>query len=103
MKIVTIEPTPSPNTMKVILDEELAAGRSNNYKADNVNGVPETIRKILQIDGVKGVYHVADFLAVDRNGKYSREEILTNVSEALGADGTSANTNSENVDVHIGE
>lgn len=103
MKIVTIEPTPSPNTMKVILDEELAAGRSNNYKADNVNGAPETIRKILQIDGVKGVYHVADFLAVERNGKYSWEEILPKVREAFGEDGQTAKTTSEQVDEHFGE
>ncbi|MFE7151010.1 hypothetical protein, partial [Heyndrickxia sporothermodurans] len=32
MKIISIEPTPSPNTMKVILDVELPAGKSNNYK-----------------------------------------------------------------------
>ena len=32
MKIKSIEPTPSPNTMKVILTEELPGGKSNNYK-----------------------------------------------------------------------
>lgn len=34
MKITAIEPTPSPNTMKVILTEALAGGKSNNYKKD---------------------------------------------------------------------
>ena len=27
MKIVTIEPTPSPNTMKVVIDQELPFGK----------------------------------------------------------------------------
>jgi len=35
MKIVTIEPTPSPNTMKVILDQELPFGTANNYNEKN--------------------------------------------------------------------
>ena len=32
MKIVTIEPTPSPNSMKIVLDTELPKGTSHNYK-----------------------------------------------------------------------
>ena len=32
MKIVTIEPTPSPNSMKIVLDTELPKGMSHNYK-----------------------------------------------------------------------
>ena len=39
MKIKTIEPTPSPNTMKIVLNEELAQGKSYNYKKDHV-GTP---------------------------------------------------------------
>ena len=34
MNIISIEPTPSPNTMKINLTEELPAGKSNNYKKD---------------------------------------------------------------------
>lgn len=36
MKIIAIEPTPSPNTMKIILDEELPMGKRNNYKKKRV-------------------------------------------------------------------
>lgn len=84
MKIVTIEPTPSPNSMKVIVDEELPFGKSYNYTKENVNDAPEAIRSILAIDGVKGVYHVADFLAVERNAKFNWEAILSGVRVALG-------------------
>ncbi|MED4532109.1 conserved virulence factor C family protein [Metabacillus fastidiosus] len=84
MKIQSIEPTPSPNTMKVLLSEELPAGKSNNYKKEHANGAPAVIKEILHIDGIKGVYHVADFLAVERNAKFDWKEILPKVREAFG-------------------
>ncbi|MGG5253886.1 conserved virulence factor C family protein [Neobacillus sp. SM06] len=84
MKIKSIEPTPSPNTMKISLDEELPMGTSHNYKKDNFAGAPAVIKEILTIDGVKGVYHVADFLAVERNAKYDWQEILPKVRKAFG-------------------
>lgn len=86
MNIVTIEPTPSPNTMKVVIDQELAFGTAHNYTAKNADGAPEQIQRILQIDGVKGVYHVADFLAVERIAKFDWEGILAGVRVALGED-----------------
>jgi len=87
MKIVTIEPTPSPNSMKVVIDEELPFGKSFNYTKDNVDEAPEEIKAILHIEGVKGVYHVADFLAIERNAKFSWENILSSVRTALGEKG----------------
>lgn len=84
MKILKIEPTPSPNTMKVILDEELAAGKSTNYKPETAEGAPEVIQAILKIEGVRGVYHVADFIALERNGRYDWQDILPNVRAAFG-------------------
>jgi hypothetical protein len=84
MRIKVIEPTPSPNTMKIILDEELPMGKSHNYKKDNSEGAPAVIKKILNIDGVKGVYHVANFLAVERNAKFEWQEILSQVRLAFG-------------------
>jgi len=55
MKIVSIEPTPSPNTMKVNLNEALPGGKSNNYKKNNADSAPAQIKEILEIEGVKGV------------------------------------------------
>lgn len=84
MKIKTIEPTPSPNSMKVVIDEELPFGKSFNYTKDNCQDAPSEIQQILSINGVKGVYHVADFLAVERNAKYKWESILSEVREVFG-------------------
>lgn len=70
MKILTIEPTPSPNTMKIVLDHELPFGKAHNYNEANKTDAPKEVQEILAIEGVKGVYHVADFLAVERIAKY---------------------------------
>ena len=102
MKIVTIEPTPSPNTMKVIIDQELPFGKSHNYNKEKLDGAPKEIEKILSIDGVKGVYHVADFLAVERNAKFDWENILAEVRNVFGENNEQANEEIE-IDEHFGE
>lgn len=86
MKIITIEPTPSPNTMKVVVDQELPFGKSHNYKKDNIEDAPKEIQELFAIDGVKGVYHVADFLAIERIAKFTWESILASVENVFGAD-----------------
>lgn len=84
MKIISIEPTPSPNTMKINLGTKLAMGKRNNYKKETSSGAPKVIGEILKIGGVKGVYHVADFLAVERDARYPWPEILSQVRRAFG-------------------
>ncbi|MGE6752352.1 conserved virulence factor C family protein [Rossellomorea sp. NPDC071047] len=102
MRIVSIEPTPSPNTMKVLLDQEMKAGKSNNYKKDEADGAPLIIKDILAIDGIKGVYHVADFLAVERNAKFDWQELLPQVRKAFGED-TLDQENESPMEEHFGE
>ncbi|AKU32688.1 MULTISPECIES: conserved virulence factor C family protein [Bacillus] len=103
MKITAIEPTPSPNTMKVILTEALAGGKSNNYKKDQKDEAPEMIKRILTIEGVKGVYHVADFLAVERNAKFDWQGILQQVREAFGQETEGLQGESQSGDDTFGE
>ena len=102
MKILTIEPTPSPNTMKVVVDNELPFGKSFNYKKDENVDAPSEIKAILQIPGVKGIYHVADFLAIERIAKNDWEQILAEVRRAFGEDHETSNQE-EKVEEHFGE
>ncbi|WP_201713243.1 conserved virulence factor C family protein [Rossellomorea arthrocnemi] len=102
MRILSIEPTPSPNTMKVLLDQEMKAGKSNNYKKDEAEGAPPVIKQILAIDGIKGVYHVADFLAVERNAKFDWQELLPQVRKAFGEDTLDQESESP-MEEHFGE
>ncbi len=103
MKILLIEPTPSPNTMKIILDQELPNGKSNNYKAENMDHAPFIIKSILQIEGIKGVYHVADFLAVERVAKYDWQPLLTQVRMLFGEDIKNEENDANLLDDHFGE
>ena len=84
MKILTIEPTPSPNSMKIVIDQDLPFGKSYNYTKENMIDAPAEIQAIFSVEGVKGVYHVANFLAVERNAKFAWENILSGIRIALG-------------------
>lgn len=102
MKIKTIEPTPSPNTMKVVIDQELPFGKSHNYSKTNSEGAPKEVQQILDIEGVKGIYHVADFLAIERLSKVDWETILAEVRSVFG-EGQGAAGDEVEVDEHFGE
>ncbi|MEH7176589.1 conserved virulence factor C family protein [Neobacillus vireti] len=103
MKIKAIEPTPSPNTMKIILDQELPMGKSHNYKKETSAEAPAVIQGILQIEGIKGVYHVADFLAVERNAKFDWGSLLPQVRLAFGETAEPSDSANMKVDEHFGE
>lgn len=83
MNIVTIEPTPSPNSMKIVVDEKLPDRQSFQYRKDDDN-VPSLMKALLTIEGVKSLYRVADFIALDRHPKVAWEQILPQVREAFG-------------------
>jgi hypothetical protein len=102
LNIKSIEPTPSPNTMKINLTEELPAGKSNNYKKDEADQAPQLIKDILTIEGVKGVYHVADFLAIERNAKYDWKDILIQIRQVFG-EKTDEQSQQGVVNEHYGE
>lgn len=91
MKITSIEPTPSPNTMMLHLDEHLAAGIRKTYTLDNERSAPPFIRQMLRIEGVKSVFHTTDFVALDRKGNADWSRILGEVKEQFGQDGAEAN------------
>lgn len=89
--------------MKILLDEELPMGKSHNYKKETSADAPKVIQKILQIEGIKGVYHVADFLAVERNAKFDWKELLPKVRQAFGENAEDAAKNEKGMDEHFGE
>ncbi|WP_066313130.1 conserved virulence factor C family protein [Bacillus sp. FJAT-29814] len=103
MKIKSIEPTPSPNTMKINLDQELPMGKSHNYKKETASGAPAVIQAILQVEGIKGVYHVADFLAVERNAKFDWKELLPQVRQAFGEKAQGTEHTETAINDHFGE
>lgn len=91
MKIVSIEPTPSPNSMKLNMNESLPAGVRMTYTKENRSEAPEPIRELLVTPGVTSVFHTADFLAVDRTPKGDWQLILAKAREVFGEVEPSAN------------
>lgn len=84
MQIVSIEPTPSPNAMKVTLDQHLESGIQKTYNKEQAEHAPVRIQKILQISGVKSVFHTADFLSIERESGADWQSILAQTKEAFG-------------------
>src|SRR5690625_3912774 len=82
-----MEPTPSPYSMKINVNETLPDGQTENYKStDNLESAPDYIKKLFAINGVKGLYRVIDFIALERNPRVSWEEILPEVRKLLGSE-----------------
>lgn len=92
MKLLSVEPTPSPNSMKLNVDERWPAGRRAAYTPDKADEAPEPLRSLLKIDGVKGVFRTADFIALDRKPGADWPRILAEAAKlfetAEGAAGT---------------
>ena len=101
MKILSIEPTPSPNSMKIVIDQDLPFGKSFNYTKDNVDSAPADIQAIFAVEGVKGIYQVANFLAVERNAKFAWEQVLSGIRAAL--NGGESVEQFAQIDAHFGE
>uniref|UniRef100_UPI0020C04338 NifU N-terminal domain-containing protein n=1 Tax=Lysinibacillus sp. D4A3_S15 TaxID=2941227 RepID=UPI0020C04338 len=66
------------------VDTELLFGKSYNFTKANKDQATGEAAAILAIEGIRGVYHVADFFAVERNAKYAREGILASIRQVLG-------------------
>jgi hypothetical protein len=86
MKIISIEPTPSPNTMKLNMDESLPTGVKYDFTRDSGEKAPDYIQQLLAVEGVKGVYQVADFIALERFSKADWRSILAEARRVFGED-----------------
>ena len=84
MKIVKIEPTPSPNSMKLTLDTRLNPGVRLDVQRGRDDTAPAYIRKLLAIEGVTGVFQTTDFLALERHPRGDWAAILAGAEGVLG-------------------
>ncbi|WP_028551827.1 virulence factor [Paenibacillus sp. UNC451MF] len=94
MKLISIEPTPSPNSMKLNVDEVLQRGIRLTYKANQADEAPEPLKSLLAIEGVRSLFRTADFIALDRAPSAdwaailaaARQLLLTDSSEGPSAE-----------------
>ncbi|MGI9067797.1 MAG: virulence factor [Pyrinomonadaceae bacterium] len=83
MKLLSIETTPNPNSMKLNLDERIAKGVAITYTHENRRDCPACIEKILAIPGVSSVFRVKDFMAIQRRPTAGWEDILSQARAVL--------------------
>ncbi|UXV30910.1 virulence factor [Mammaliicoccus sciuri] len=102
MEIVRVEPTPSPNTMKIVLSFKKEDRSSNTYTEVNDHN-PEFINRILQLDGIKSVFHVMDFIAVDKRPKENWDTLLKDVTAAISGSDQEEDFAENQVNEHFGE
>ncbi|MDT0670462.1 virulence factor [Mammaliicoccus sciuri] len=102
MEIVRVEPTPSPNTMKIVLSFKKEDRSSNTYTEVNDHN-PEFINRILQLDGIKSVFHVMDFIAVDKRPKENWDTLLKDVTAAISGSDQEGDFAENKVNEHFGE
>ncbi|MGH9966811.1 MAG: virulence factor [Pyrinomonadaceae bacterium] len=77
MKLLSIETTPNPNSMKLNLDERLGKGVAITHTHENRGDGPAYIEKLLAIPGVSSVFRVEDFIAIQRKPTAGWEDILS--------------------------
>ncbi|WP_410512373.1 conserved virulence factor C family protein [Paenibacillus sp. BR2-3] len=106
MKITFIEPTPSPNTMKLHLDESLEPRVRRTYTPETQRSAPSWAQDMLTIPGVTSIFHAADFAALERKGNADWAAILREVQSRFGGEtGLTADWSltDENAGAHFGE
>ncbi|WP_342662120.1 NifU N-terminal domain-containing protein [Salinicoccus albus] len=93
MEIVKIEPTPSPNTMKITLNEEKEDMKSSTYREVS-DDAPDFINRILELEDVNSVFHAMDFISVDKSPKTDWESLIPEIEKTFqGGDDVKKNLN----------
>jgi hypothetical protein len=83
MRIVAMEPTPNPNSMKLNMDQSLPEGISLSFTHLTAAAAPAYLQRLLAVEGVRSVYQVTDFIALERLLGADWQRVLAGVREAL--------------------
>ena len=81
MRLVSIETTPNPHSMKLNFDESL--GETATFTGEQSDACPQIASLLLAIDGVKSLFVCHDFITVNRNPKTDWKMILEAVTQIL--------------------
>ena len=84
MKLRSIETTPSPNCMKLNLDEAASARPLTLTLGESASDAPEVFQDLLTIEGIQSVFVINDFVALTRKGSADWQPILAAAGRLLG-------------------
>lgn len=85
MEIISIEPTPSPNTMKITVSEEKEDMKSATYRKAS-DEAPAFINRVLELEDVSSVFHAMNFISVDKSPKADWETLIPEIENTFNAD-----------------
>jgi hypothetical protein len=84
MKLRSIETTPSPNCIKLNLDEQISSKALTLQGSNADSHSPEVARQLLTINGVKSVFLVSDFITLTKENSADWQPILAQAAHLLG-------------------
>ena len=82
MEIVAISETPNHNTMKISLSEPRQDNSSTTYTSAK-EGQPDFINRLFDIDVVKSIFYVMDFISVDKEDDANWDDLLPQIQAAF--------------------
>ncbi|PTE68483.1 scaffolding protein [Staphylococcus devriesei] len=82
MQIVSIEETPNHNTMKINLNEKREDNKSNTFTSAKERQ-PDFINRLFEIEGVKSVFYVMDFISVDKDDDADWDDLLPKIQSTF--------------------
>jgi len=106
MNLVSIEPTPNRNNMKINFDESLDSGVKYTFTQKDKTGYPQQIQRILSVPGVVRIFQVNNFMSVQKQPGAGWEDILIAIREILEGEkppGKQATDKRNNLDENFGE
>ena len=82
---VWTEPTPNPNALKFTLNRIVAEGRSKTYASPEAAEASPLAKQLFEIDGVKSVFFLNNFITVTRQPGADWAAISRQVEERIRA------------------
>ena len=84
MKLHSIETTPSPQCIKLNLDEPITRKSLTLSSNRDTPDAPQLARQLLEIEGVQEIFLNGDFITLTRNSRADWQSILTKVVGIIG-------------------
>lgn len=88
MRLLSVETTPNPNSMKLNVDQQL--GAPITYTRDQADGCPAFVRRLLDIAGVQSVFACGNFVTVNKDPRLNWSAILDKATAVFNSDSEAA-------------
>jgi hypothetical protein len=85
MRLISVETTPNPNSMKLNFDQSL--GKPATYSRQQSAECPEIVAKLLEIADLQSVFVCGDFITLNKDPRADWRRILESAVQAVSDEG----------------